>query len=138
MRASTAAPSFFDPEKIAIARETGRKPVLGEFVDGGASPFNNPSLQAFMYATLNGYRVGWKTGADRILLVSVGTGTADPSISPSRLAAEGAVKSLLGLMDDCGALVETMMQWMSESPTARDNSRISAFVNSASFNGATP
>ena len=120
MRASTAAPSFFEPEEITIARETGRKPVVGKFVDGGVSPLNNPSLQAFMYATLKGYRVGWKTGADRMLLVSVGTGTADPSISPSRLAAEGAVKSLLGLMDDCGALVETMMQWMSESPTARE------------------
>ena len=120
VRASTAATSFFNPEEITIARETGCKPVVGEFVDGGVSPFNNPSLQAFMYATLKGYRVGWKTGADRLLLVSVGTGTDDPSISPSRLAAAGAVKSLLGLMDDCGAMVETMMQWMSESPTARE------------------
>ncbi len=119
VRASTAAPAFFDPEEVTIARETGRKTVVGEFVDGGVSPFNNPSLQALMYATLRGYRVNWKTGADRLLLVSVGTGSADPSISPSRLAVEGAVKSLMGLMDDCGALVETMMQWMSQSPTAR-------------------
>ena len=120
VRASTAAPSFFDPETITIARMAGRKAVVGEFVDGGVSPFNNPALQAFMYATLKGYRVGWKTGADQMLLVSVGTGTADPSISPSYFAAEGAVKSLLGVMDDCGVLVETMMQWMSESPTARE------------------
>jgi uncharacterized protein len=120
VRASTAAPSFFDPEQITIARESGRKPVVGEFVDGGVSPFNNPSLQALMYATLKGYRVGWKTGAHRLLLISVGTGLDDPSISPSHLAAEGAVKSLLGLMDDCGALVETVMQWFSESRTARE------------------
>jgi hypothetical protein len=123
VRASTAAPSFFDPEQITVARETGRQPVIGEFVDGGVSPFNNPSLQAFMYATLKGYRVGWKTGADRMLLISVGTGTADPAIAPSRLAVEGAVKSLMGLMDDCGVLVETMMQWVSESPTAREVDR---------------
>ena len=32
---------------------------MGEFVDGGVSPFNNPTLQAFMYATLEGYRVNW-------------------------------------------------------------------------------
>lgn len=120
VRASTAAPSFFDSEKITIARETGHKPVVGEFMDGGTSPFNNPSLQAFMYATLKGFRVGWKTGADRMLLISVGTGVADPSISPSHLAAQGAVKALLGLMDDCGTLVETLMQWLSESPTARE------------------
>jgi len=123
VRASTAAPSFFDAEKITIAREAGRRPVVGEFVDGGVSPFNNPSLQAFMYATLKGYRVGWETGADRLLLVSVGTGAADPAISPSRLAAQSAVKSLMGLMDDCAALVETMMQWMSESPTAHEIDR---------------
>jgi uncharacterized protein len=116
-------PKFFDPEEIIIAEEAGRKSVIGEFVDGGVSPFNNPSLQALMYVTLKGYRVGWKTGADRLLLVSVGTASSDPIISPSRLAAEGAVKSLMGLMDDCGALVETMMQWMSESPTAREIDR---------------
>ena len=119
VRASTAAPTFFDPEKITIAKESRRDPVVGEFVDGGVSPANNPALQALMYATLRGYRVGWRTGADNLLLVSVGTGIDDPSISPSLLAAEGAVKSLMGLMDDCGTLVETMMQWMSQSPTAR-------------------
>ena len=120
VRASTAAPSFFDSEKIIIARETGCEPVAGEFMDGGTSPFNNPSLQALMYATLKGYRVGWKPGADRMLLISVGTGLADPSISPSHLAAQGAVKALLGLMDDCGTVVEMLMQWLSESPTARE------------------
>ncbi len=119
VRASTAAPAFFDPEDITIAKETGRKTVVGEFVDGGVSPFNNPSLQAFMYATLKGYRVGWKSGPENLLLVSVGTGSNDPGISPSSLAAAGAFKALLGLMDDCGALVETMMQWISRSPTAR-------------------
>ncbi len=62
VRASAAAPSYFDPEKITISRKMGFKDVEGEFVDGGVSPFNNPTLQAFMYATLEGYRVGWETG----------------------------------------------------------------------------
>ena len=31
----------------------------------------------FMYATLDGYRIGWPAGADNLLLVSVGTGAAD-------------------------------------------------------------
>lgn len=123
VRASTAAPSYFDPERIEIAHEVGRKPVVGEFVDGGMSPFNNPALQAFMYATLEGYRVRWKTGADRLLLVSVGTGSRDPSIGPSRTAAGGALDCLMGLMDDCASLVETLMQWMSTSPTARQIDR---------------
>jgi predicted acylesterase/phospholipase RssA len=119
VRASTAAPSFFDPERITIAAEPGRKAEIGTFVDGGVSPFNNPSLQAFMYATLGGYHVNWRTGADNLLLVSVGTGASDASQTPSRLAAAGAIKALFSLMDDCAMLVELMMQWMSSSPTAR-------------------
>jgi uncharacterized protein len=35
------------------------------------------------------------------------------------MAAEAAVKALLSLMDGCAALVETLKQWMSASPTAR-------------------
>ncbi len=120
VRASTAAPSYFDPEQITISDLPGRKPLVGEFVDGGVSPFNNPALQALMYATLDGFQVSWPTGADNLLLVSIGTGWPDPSNTPAKFAAEGAVKALFALMDDCAALVETMMQWMSASPTARE------------------
>ena len=119
VRASTAAPSYFDPERITIASEKRKNAEVGTFVDGGVSPFNNPSLQAFMYATLDGYNVKWKIGPEWLLLVSVGTGASDPSRTPSQIAAAGAIKALLGLMDDCATLVETMMQWMSSSPTAR-------------------
>ncbi len=72
-----------------------------------------------MYATLDGFQVSWPTGADNLLLVSIGTGWPDPSNTPAKFAAEGAVKALLALMDDCAALVETMMQWMSTSSTVR-------------------
>lgn len=119
VRASTAAPSYFDPEAITIAVEQGKTPVVGRFVDGGVSPFNNPALQALMYATMCGYRVNWKASPDELLLVSIGTGISDPSQAPSRIAAKGAVSALFSLMDDCAALVETSMQWLSDSPTAR-------------------
>ena len=120
VRASTAAPLYFDPEKIEIAHgQAGQRPEVGEFVDGGVSPFNNPTLQALMYATLDGYRVGWPKGADNLLLVSVGTGSRDPSVSPASITAENGIKALVSLMDDCGALMETLLQWMSTSPTAR-------------------
>ena len=114
VRASTAAPSFFDPEHIAISAG-----VEGEFVDGGVSPFNNPALQAVMYATLDGYRIGWPSGAERLMVVSVGTGTADPRVQRSSLAAMHAINSLKALMDDCATLQETLLQWMSASPQAR-------------------
>jgi len=120
VRASTAAPRYFEPEKISITRgKAGEKPIGGEFVDGGVSPFNNPALQAVMFATLNGYRVAWRTGAERLLVVSVGTGSRDTQVVPATSAAGNALKSLVSLMDDCADLMETLLQWMSASPTAR-------------------
>jgi uncharacterized protein len=119
VRASTAAPSYFDPEWITIARAAGSDAVKGEFVDGGVSPFNNPSLAAVMYTTIAGYRVGWPTGADKLLTVSVGTGAADPNVTHARLAAKQAVDALLSLTNDAATLQETLLQWMSRSPTAR-------------------
>jgi len=119
VRASTAAPSYFDSEMITIAQVPGRLPAQGEFVDGGVSPFNNPSLMAVMYATLDGYRIGWPMGVDKLLLVSVGTGSADPAVKRSNLAAEAAIKSLTALLNDCASLQEIVLQWMSASRTAR-------------------
>lgn len=119
VRASTAAPSYFEPEPITIAEMPGHPPTEGEFVDGGVSPFNNPALQTFMYATLDGYRVGWPMGADKILMVSVGTGAADPNVKPSSITAVHALNALLSLMNDCASLQETILQWMSTSSTTR-------------------
>jgi hypothetical protein len=119
VRASTAAPSYFEPEAITLSGPGDLDPVVGNFVDGGVSPFNNPALQALMYATLEGYGIGWPTGADRLLLVSVGTGSTDPVIRKSTLAASHAVSALMSVMRDCAMLQETMLQWMSASPTAR-------------------
>jgi predicted acylesterase/phospholipase RssA len=115
VRASTAAPSYFDSQSITITDN-----VQGEFIDGGASPFNNPALQAFMYCTLDGYRIDWPTGADKLLLVSVGSGTADPEVKKSQVAAKHAINALVSLMDDCASLQETLLQWMSTSTTARE------------------
>jgi len=123
VRASTAAPAYFDPEHITIAEKPGHTPLQGEFIDGGASPFNNPALQAFMYATMDGYRIGWPTGADRLLLVSIGTGVADPAVKKANITAQHAIHALLSLMDDCASLQETMLQWMSSSSTAREIDR---------------
>lgn len=128
IRASTAAPYFFDPECIRIGRGgKGVKPVTGDFVDGGVSPHNNPALQALMTATMPGYRFGWAAGADDLLVVSVGTGKANPEVGHANLiegaAAINALLSLKALMEDCADQVETMMQWFSESPTAREIDR---------------
>jgi len=119
VRASSAAPTFFDPEEITIIEQPGLKPEKGEFVDGGVSPFNNPALQAFLYATLKGYHLDWSSGADNLLLVSVGTGLTDLSNDATSIAAAGAITALKSLMNDCATLVETMMQWLSSSASSR-------------------
>jgi predicted acylesterase/phospholipase RssA len=123
VRASTAAPSYFEPQDITITR-AGKAAVRGEFVDGGMSPFNNPALMAVMYATLSGYRVNWTLGASNLFVVSVGTGSADPDVKrSSTVAAAHAVQGLLGLMDDSAVLQEIVLQWMSTSRTARSFDR---------------
>ncbi len=67
LRASTAAPSYFLPELIDIDGESHL------FVDGGITPYNNPALIAALTATLPCYRIGWATGPDALLVVSIGT-----------------------------------------------------------------
>jgi hypothetical protein len=51
------------------------------FVDGGVTMYNNPAFQMFLMATLNHYwalkpEARWQPGAERMLVVSVGTGTS--------------------------------------------------------------
>src|SRR5690242_21940926 len=83
---------YFDPERITIAQLPNHPPIDGDFVDGGVSPFNNPALQAFMYATLGGYNVKWPAGKDNILVVSIGTGAGDPSVRKVEIAAAQAFR----------------------------------------------
>jgi patatin-like phospholipase/acyl hydrolase len=82
VRASTAAPTYFPPEVIHV----GRKDFV--FVDGGITTYNNPAFQAFVMATVGPYRMGWPTGEDKMLLVSIGTGTspdANTDLGPSEM-----------------------------------------------------
>jgi hypothetical protein len=79
VRASTAAPTFFPPEVFVL-------PIRGEnrefiFVDGGVTMYNNPAFQMFLMATLDRYwaskpEARWQAGRERMLIVSVGTGTS--------------------------------------------------------------
>jgi hypothetical protein len=119
VRASTAAPSFFDPEFIQIATGRDGTAISGTFVDGGVSTANNPALLAFRFATLKGYRVSWQVGQEQLLLVSVGTGSPNPDVVPSTIAAKAALEALLALMDDCNSEIETMLQWLGKTDTGR-------------------
>ena len=75
VRASTAAPTFFPPEVVTFAEGTPNEYQF-IFVDGGVTTYNNPAFLAFQMATTAPYKVNWPTGADKLLIVSVGTGGA--------------------------------------------------------------
>lgn len=68
VKASAAAPSYFPPERLNI----GKQEFI--FIDGCITPYNNPAFQAYVTATLNAYSICWQSGAERLLVVSVGTG----------------------------------------------------------------
>lgn len=104
IRASTAAPYYFDPVRITIANHPDFEKETGMFVDGGVGGDNNPSLQAFKTATLRGYGVNWPVGENNILLISVGAGWRRPRIDLKRYAAmwnwEKAKEALGGLIQE--------------------------------------
>lgn len=116
LRASTAAPTYFEPELIEVSRG-----ISGAFVDGGVSPHNNPALLMLMLATLHGYGFRWPLGADRLMVVSVGTGSPPFKRNAEKLSSEPAamlaVEALRSIMQDCNWLGQALMQWMSATPT---------------------
>ena len=67
VRASTAAPTFFPPERIQL----GSSQYV--FVDGSITPYSNPALIAALTAVLPGYCINWPTGPASLRVVSVGT-----------------------------------------------------------------
>jgi len=122
VRASTAAPTYFEPERIRIADD-----LEGGFVDGGVSPHNNPALQLLMLATLKGHALNWETGENNLLLVSLGTGSRELDLGADEVmdmkAVALGVRGLASLMGDASALNEQILQWLSTSPTARQIDR---------------
>lgn len=117
IRASTAAPHYFEPELLKVSPH-----VMGAFVDGGISPYNNPSMQLLMMGTCSGYGLEWPYGADRLLLVSVGTGFRPVSAAAADVVKMPAIKlaaeSVVSIMQDANWLGQAVLQWMSRSPTA--------------------
>jgi hypothetical protein len=102
VRASTAAPTFFPPEVVTLAPGTNEEYSF-VFVDGGMTTYNNPAWMAVQMATASPYCINWRTGADQLLVVSVGTGNAPaarPDLRPEDLWLLDHAKSIpLALMN---------------------------------------
>ncbi len=118
IRASCAAPHYFEPESIEIARD-----LDGAFIDGGVSPYNNPSLLLLMFAGLEGYGLNWSLEQDKLLIVSFGTGYLESRMTPdevmSMTPALVALRSFSSVLYDCNVMAQTMLQWLAHTPTRR-------------------
>lgn len=130
VRASTAAPSYFEPEEIDVGDGQG-----GVFVDGGMSIMNNPSLQLFLVATLQGFQLKWQQGEENLLIVSVGTGRRDKKLTGEKYKdpklwdiAQFAPDQF---MSDAGETVEIMMHYLGQglTPLRKIDSEIQNLAN---------
>lgn len=114
LRASAAAPTYFEPERIAVAPG-----IEGLFVDGGVSPFNNPALLLLMMAINPGYGYGWLAGVDELNLISVGTGLGRQARNAAALesmpSALFAAVSLESIITDCQWQAQAVLQWLGQS-----------------------
>ena len=117
IRASAAAPHFFEPQQITIA--DGMAPGL--FVDGGVTPFNNPSLMMFMVASLPQYGLNFAAGANKLHIVSVGTGSFRERLTPKQAlntkAYAVAMRALTTQISDAQQQVLALMSWLGTSQT---------------------
>lgn len=102
IRASTAAPTFFQSE-------------ANRFIDGGISAYNNPSYAAFIGATRY---LGWPEGRDRLRIYSIGTGYHPPLIPKGTLSQKTklhlAAYMIEELMDDINLLQNQIMHRLQE------------------------
>ncbi|KAB7725848.1 patatin [Rudanella paleaurantiibacter] len=116
IRASTAAPTYFSPERIEVGN--GEDAI---FIDGGVSMYNNPALLMFLISTLEEFKFNWSTGADNLLLASIGTGSglsrkAISKVSKNRVWDWGKQIPNL-LMRDAAIQSHLLLQYLSNSPT---------------------
>jgi hypothetical protein len=118
VRASTAAPSFFDPAPIPIVEQQ----PPGIFIDGALTPHNNPALMLIMAGLIPAYGLNWNSGPDQLLVVSVGTGSFRPTLSEAEArkstALMLALKSLGAIISENQNLVLTLMSFFGQSPVA--------------------
>jgi len=125
VQASAAAPYYLESVEVQIDEQQ-----IGLFLDGGASPFNNPSMELFLMATLKAYDgggngrgvsphgFGWETGKDQLFMLSLGTGTWKQRYKPEefrdQVVARRAITALTSMIGDNEQNALTWMQALSE------------------------
>ncbi|MBD1879559.1 MULTISPECIES: hypothetical protein [unclassified Coleofasciculus] len=113
-----------------------------EFVDGAVSMFNNPSFQLFVEATQKEYGIGWETGTDNLLLISIGTGFSNQSIklgeAKKYTMLNWAGYAIGDLMEDTNVQQNVLMKLISYTPRSEQINRELSDVSVPSINGMQP
>ena len=122
VRASSAAPTYFPPQTISVPDDRGQ-PQEYEFIDGGVSSYNNPSMQVFLEATDPQYRFGWPTGTGNLLLMSLGTGFNAATVPASKASGyellDWARYVIRELMDDANLQQNVLMHLIGQPPAGK-------------------
>ena len=138
VRASSAAPTYFPPHAFAIPDDSGAAQTY-EFIDGGVSSYNNPSLQVFLEATIPEYGIGWPMGVDNLLLISLGTGFCPVTIEQGKAAhynlLDWAQYVLKELMNEANLQQNVLMHLIGERPTQSPSGIAEAAESGASSPG---
>jgi predicted acylesterase/phospholipase RssA len=139
VRASSAAPTYFPPHTIAVPDGTGAENNY-EFIDGGVSSYNNPSLQVFLEAVIPEYGFGWPMGVDNLLLISLGTGFSPTTIEEGKAAHyelfDWAQYMLQELMNEANLQQNVLMRIIGERPP--QDVSVAAEIASSSATAGTP
>lgn len=124
VQASAAAPHFFRGVKMKIENtESGKKALDAHFVDGGVAGLNNPAIELLTMTRDPAYGFNWSLGADKVYLLSVGTGWIR-SISRARgiiprfvesLFIKQTVNALRGMINDVSLQQVAYLQAMSRT-----------------------
>lgn len=138
VRASSAAPTYFPPQTISVPDAAGQ-PQEYEFVDGGVSSYNNPSMQVFLEATEPAYQLGWPIGPAKLLLLSLGTGYSAVTVAAGKASgynlidwARYAVKEL---MEEANLQQNVLMHLIGQPPSGKAP-RSTAEASAAAAQGA--
>jgi Patatin-like phospholipase len=139
VRASTAARTYFPPQKIAVPDGSG-KTIEYEFIDGGVSTFNNPAFQVFLEATEPTYNSGWDTGPDKLLMISLGTGYCPLSVAKGKASKycvlDWVKYTVQDLLDDANLQQNLLMLLISERPAGVRSAMCE--MNEAGVNDGSP
>jgi predicted acylesterase/phospholipase RssA len=119
VRASAAAPTYFPPQAIFVPDDDG-SPQGYDFIDGGVSSYNNPSLQVFLEATDPKYQFGFPLGVNNLLLMSLGTGFSGLTIPSGKAAGYNLLNwaryAIKELMNDANLQQNVLMHIIGQSP----------------------